>query len=207
MKLYITRHGETEWNKAGKMQGWMNSNLTGKGVENAKRLGESLKDIEFDRIYSSPLGRALDTAKYIRGSKNTEIIIKDSLKEMGFGCWEGVEQKEVERLYPVQRHNFWSKPHLYEPVDGESYQELIIRVDAVLEEIMKDMSAENILIVTHAAVKKAIYSVLKDIPLADFWGPPYLYDTCLTVLEIKDGEIKWLLEADTSHMDDQPSEA
>lgn len=201
MKIYITRHGETEWNKAGKMQGWQNSNLTEKGISNAKKLGESLSRIEFDYIYSSPLGRALDTSKYIRGSKNTEIIVKDSLKEMGFGCWEGVDHSEVEKLYPVQRHNFWSNPHLYEPVDGESYEELLRRVGALFEEIAADKSAQNVLIVTHAAVKKAIYSILRDIPLEAFWGPPYMHDTCLTVLEVVNGEIRWILEADTSHLD------
>ena len=201
MRIYITRHGETEWNKAGKMQGWNNSNLTDKGIANAKKLGERLKGIEFDCIYSSPLGRALDTAKYIRGDKNTDIILKDSLKEMGFGCWEGVDHEEVKMLYPEQRHNFWSKPHQYKPIDGESYQELISRVSIFMEEVLKDSSSHNIMIVTHAAVKKAIYSILKDIPLEEFWGPPYIHDTCLTVLEAEAGEIRWILEADTSHLD------
>ena len=201
MRIYITRHGETEWNIAGKMQGWQNSNLTEKGIANANKLSESLKNIEFDCIYSSPLGRALDTAKYIRGSKNTEIVVKDDLKEMGFGCWEGADNSEVEKLYPVQKYNFWHKPHLYKPVDGESYEELLSRVGALFAEVSGDTSAQNVLIVTHAAVKKAIYSVLKDIPLEDFWGPPYMHDTCLTVLEITNGEIRWILEADTSHMD------
>ena len=201
MRIYITRHGETEWNIEGKMQGWQNSNLTEKGIENAKKLSERLKDIEFDCIYCSPLGRALDTANYIRGSKNTEIVVKDSLKEMGFGCWEGVDHLEVEKLYPTQKYNFWNKPHLYEPVDGESYEELISRVGALFEEIAGDTRCTNTLIVTHAAVIKAMYSIIKDITLENFWGPPYMHDTCLTILEIADGEIRWILEADTSHMD------
>jgi len=201
LRIYITRHGETEWNIAGKMQGWQNSNLTEKGILNAKKLGESLKNIEFDCLYCSPQGRAVDTAKNIRGDKNTEIIIKDSLKEMGFGCWEGIPHTEIEALYPVQKYNFWNKPHLYEPVDGEDYGELIERVRAVFDEITADTSARNVLIVTHAAVIKAIYSIIRDIPLEDFWGPPYIHDTCLTVLEITDGKIDWILEADTCHMD------
>jgi len=90
---------------------------------------------------------------------------------------------------------------LYEPVDGEDYGELIERVRAVFDEITADTSARNVLIVTHAAVIKAIYSIIRDIPLEDFWGPPYIHDTCLTVLEITDGKIDWILEADTCHMD------
>ncbi|MGE5676975.1 MAG: histidine phosphatase family protein [Pseudomonadota bacterium] len=201
MKLYITRHGETEWNLEGRMQGWQNSDLTEKGVENAKRLGKRLKDIEFDCIYCSPLGRAVDTAEYIMGDKKTKIIYKENLKEMGFGCWEGRDNAEVVSLYPEQKHNFWHKPHLYVPVDGESYQELIERVAAVLKEITEDKTSQNVLVVTHAAVIKALYSIIKSIPLEGFWGEPYMYDTCLTVLEVKDGEISCLLEADISHLE------
>ena len=83
MKLYITRHGETEWNKISKMQGWQNSALTEKGIENAIKLSERLNDIDFAHIYSSPLGRALDTAKYIRGNRSIEIITCEELKEIG----------------------------------------------------------------------------------------------------------------------------
>lgn len=54
MKLYIIRHGQTEWNLAGRLQGWQNSNLTEEGIKNAERLSDRLKDIHFDYIYSSP---------------------------------------------------------------------------------------------------------------------------------------------------------
>jgi probable phosphoglycerate mutase len=201
LKLYITRHGETEWNREGRMQGWQNSNLTEKGVENAKRLGDRLRNIEFDCIYCSPLGRAVDTAMHIKGNKNTEIIFKEALKEMGFGCWEGVEHEEVMSRHPEQRHNFWHKPHLYKPVDGESYEELLLRVRTIFDGIIGNTQCENVLIVTHAAVIKAIYSIIKNSSLEEFWGEPYMYDTCLTVLEIANGEIKCMLEADTSHLE------
>ena len=201
MRLFITRHGETEWNRKGRMQGWQNSNLTEKGIENAKKLGERLKTVELDYIYCSPLGRAIETAKYIKGDKTTEILIKEALKEMGFGCWEGKEHEEIVERYPEQRHNFWNEPHIYQPVDGESYEELLLRVSAVIEEIAGDTSCQNVLIVTHAAVIKAIYSIIKNNPLEEFWGPPYIYDTCLTVLEIVAGEVKCILEADISHLE------
>ena len=200
MKIYITRHGETEWNKELKMQGWKDADLTEKGIDNAKKLGESLKDIDFDYIYCSPLGRAINTAKYIRGNKNTEIIKIDSLKEMGFGIWEGMEHEKVKELYPSQQFNFWNKPHLYEPVDGESFKELIERVKKVLYDITNNTAGENILIVTHTAVIKAIYSIIKNYSLEDFWNKPFMHDTCLTVIEVQDKKIKIILEADVSHL-------
>lgn len=201
MKIYITRHGETEWNKAGRMQGWKNSNLSEKGIENARKLGESLNHIDFDCIYCSPLGRAIDTAKCIRGDKSTEIITKDSLKEMGFGLWEGMEHTKVEKLYATQQFNLWNKPHLYEPVEGESFEELLCRTRQVLNEIINNTEHENILIISHAILIKAIYAIIKNYSLEDFWNPPFMHDTCLTILEIQDNEINIILEADVSHLD------
>ncbi|MBK5243327.1 histidine phosphatase family protein [Clostridium sp.] len=201
MKIYITRHGETEWNKQGRMQGWKNSNLTEKGVDNAIKLGKSLKHIDFDYIYCSPLGRAIDTANYIRGDKNTEIIIIESLKEMGFGVYEGMENEKVKELYRLQQYNFWNKPHLYETTDGEKFEELIHRVKQVLKYIINNTTCENILIVTHTLVIKALYLIIKNRSLEDFWKPPFMYDTCLTVLEVQGTKIEIIIEADISHLD------
>ncbi|SHH45160.1 phosphoglycerate mutase [Caloranaerobacter azorensis DSM 13643] len=202
MKIYITRHGETEWNKLGKMQGWKDSNLTIKGIEDAKKLGKSLAHIEFDKIYCSPLRRAIDTANYIKGDKNTEIIITESLKEMGFGSWEGMEYSKISESYPTQHFNFWNKPHLYKPIDGESFDVLFDRVQKVLNDIINcNNYGDNILIVTHAVVIKAIYAIIKNYSLENFWNPPFIHGTCLTILEIKDNEIQIVLEADISHLE------
>ncbi|MGH4117744.1 histidine phosphatase family protein [Clostridium sp.] len=201
MNIYITRHGETEWNKQGRMQGWKNSNLTKKGVDNAIKLGKSLKHIEFDYIYCSPLGRAIDTANYIRGDKTTEITIIEDLKEMGFGVYEGMENEKIKELYTQQQYNFWNKPHLYETIDGERFEELIQRVKQVLKHIIINTTCENILIVTHTLVIKALYLIIKNRSLEDFWKPPFMYDTCLTVLEVQGTKIEIIIEADISHLD------
>ncbi|WP_265444178.1 histidine phosphatase family protein [Acetivibrio straminisolvens] len=200
MKIYITRHGETQWNNEGLMQGWKNSNLTDKGIENAKRLGERLKDIKFDVIYSSPLGRAIDTAKYINEKINAKVVLVESLKEMGFGIWEGMELNKIKELYFEQYTNFWERPHLYKPQeDGESFQELLVRVRNAWDEIIK-AGGDNILIVTHAVVLKAIYMIIKKLPIKDFWNPPFMKDTCLTIVEATDNKVEIILEADTSHL-------
>jgi probable phosphoglycerate mutase len=201
MRIYITRHGETEWNKEGRMQGWEDSRLTQKGIDNAKKLGESLKDIDFSCIYCSPLGRTVETAEHIRGDRDINIVYDDSLKEMYFGIWGGMMHSEIMELFPDQHENFWQKPHLYEPVQGESYSEFIERVKKGFYNIVNNASGENILLVTHAGVKKAIYLILKNLPVEEFWGPPFMYDTCLTVLEKNGDEIRFVLEGDTSHLD------
>lgn len=202
MKIYITRHGETEWNRMGRMQGWENSGLTEKGIRNAERLGESLKNEDIGCIYCSPLGRAVETAGYIRGESNIEIILDESLKEMCFGVWEGMMHSDIKEIFPDQYNNFWQRPHLYEPIKGESYPELIERVKTGFYDIINNAHDKNILIVTHTCVKKAIYSILKNNAIENFWDPPFMYDTCLTVLEREGDEIRFVLEGDTSHLEE-----
>ena len=199
LKLYITRHGETEWNTIGKMQGWQNSDLTEKGVEDAIRLGERLKNIDFGKIYSSPLGRANDTANHIKGNRDIEIELLDGLKEMGFGLWEGVEREKVMELNKEEHYNFWNKPELYKREDGENFDELFQRVEDSLRYIIENSSDENILIVSHAVTIKAIYSLINNYTIEEFWTLPYIDGTSLTILEIDGEEKKFILEADTSH--------
>lgn len=200
VNIYIARHGETKWNIEGRMQGFKDSDLTQKGVSDAKSLGESLKDIDFDCIYSSPLGRALDTAKYIRQDDNTKIILDDSLKELNLGLWEGMTHEEIKEKYPLQYNNFREHPESFESQGGESFLELIKRVEKGLNNIIKDENHENILIITHTCVIKAISIIVKGNDVKDFWNLPFINNTSLTILEVINKEIKVLLEADVSHL-------
>ena len=199
LKIYITRHGQTEWNTLKKMQGWQNSNLTEKGIEDAIRLGERLAEINFSKIYSSPLGRAKDTANYIKGNRNIEIELLDGLKEMGFGSWEGVENEKVMELHKEQYNNFWNKPESYKRDDSENFDDLFERIEETLNYIIENAQGEDILIVSHAVTIKAIYSLINNYTIEEFWELPYIDGTSLTILEIDGEEMKFTLEADTSH--------
>jgi broad specificity phosphatase PhoE len=199
-KIYIARHGETEWNQQGKMQGWKDSSLTPKGIENAQRLGSYLKDTGFDCVICSPLGRAVQTAKHIMGDRDLLMVYNSAFKEMGFGQWEGMDHDSVKELYPTQQQNYWSAPHLYEAIDGESYEAFIARVKEGLEGLMQNHQKGNLLLVTHAAVIKAIFNIVCQQPLSSFWDPPFIYDTCLSVLEVRDGIFTVLQEPDIPHL-------
>src|SRR3712207_163192 len=95
--IYLTRHGQTEWNLNKRLQGWKNSPLTKLGISQAKALGERLKDTQIDVIYSSPIERAYKTAEIIKGNKDIEIIKHDGLKEFNYGDWEGLTIDEIEK--------------------------------------------------------------------------------------------------------------
>lgn len=203
MKIYLTRHGETEWNLMKIMHGHKNANLTPKGIEEAKKLGNSLEEIKFDIIYSSPIQRAVDTAKYIRGNRDTNIITDEKLKELNFGKWEGMYEKDCSEIYPEQFNNLWYKPEIFEPVEGgERLQDLMKRIEEWFYDMIKNSEHENILIVTHGVVNRAFYTVLKNNPIERFWEKPYILNTALTVIEVDDEKIDFVLEADISHLTD-----
>lgn len=198
MKLYIVRHGETEWNKAKKLQGWENSNLTEDGIRGAKLLRKRLENVDFDFVYSSPLTRALETAEYIK-KDDEKLIVLDEVKEMGFGQWEGLEKDKLEKLYGEEYYNFWKKPHLYKTCGGESFEELNKRVEIGLNKIIKN-GGKNVLLVSHGVVIKSIQAMIKGYSLEEFWTPPFLENTSLTVLELQEDKLNIILDADTSHL-------
>lgn len=95
MKLYIIRHGETDWNKQRRLQGQSDTELNEYGIRLAQITGEALKDIRFDHIFSSPLKRAYRTAEIIRDGRTVPIVTDDRLKEIGFGINEGVSSELI----------------------------------------------------------------------------------------------------------------
>lgn len=200
MNIYFTRHGQTEWNVIGKLQGWNNSNLTKKGIESAKRLSQRLKDVDFDLIFSSTQERAIETAKLIRGAKDTEIKTLDDLREIGFGAWEAMKISKIEELYSLEYDTYINRPHLYEPLDGgESLLDVYKRVEKVLDKVLST-EADNILIVSHGVTLKVLTSIIKEIPLEDLYTIPVQEGTALNICEYDGNKLRFILEGDTGHI-------
>lgn len=201
LRLYITRHGQTEWNIEGKMQGWADSPLTQKGKEDAKLLAKHLQDVEFDAIYSSPSPRAYDTAEIIKGSRDINVIKNELLKEINIGIWEGQTKDVLKEKYPTQYKAFFEAPHLYVPVDGESFFEVQNRMKQFLEYIKTQHQSGNLLIVTHTCALKLTLEYIKGTTMDQLWAPPKIGNASLSIVEIaEDGTMKLVLEGDMSHL-------
>ncbi|MFG6116060.1 histidine phosphatase family protein [Halobacillus sp. MO56] len=198
-KLYITRHGETEWNVQKRMQGWGNSELTENGMENARVLGESLNSTAFDAVYSSPSMRTRKTTELILGDRELPVSYEDKLKEIHVGDWEGQTKEFIEENYGDAYHCFFNTPHLYEPFNVESFFELRERVEEFLEQLKRTHSSGNILIVTHSVFIKSLLAVVKGLPIEELWEPPYIQDTSLSIVEIDGDAYKVVVEGDVSH--------
>lgn len=154
--FYIVRHGETNWNTLGKTQGHGNSNLTEKGIEQAKSLAEGMCKYPIDFIYSSDLGRAVETAEIIGEELNLEVNKTESLREMGFGVWEGLFINEIKENY-LDMYNTWrNTPHLVDIPNGETLQVIQNRVDEFIKELNERHENKHILLVSHSVTVRVI---------------------------------------------------
>lgn len=199
MELYIIRHGETEWNKKRLLQGQSNIQLNEKGRELAEITGHAINNISFDKIYSSPLDRALETARIITG--RTDIITDDRLKEICFGIGEGVPSAELGETFS----DFFFAPEKYIPPEGgESYEELLKRAsDFLNEQIYPDREKDcRVLIVAHGAMNKAIMARLKNTEIKDFWKGEFQKNCCVNIYDLTGGNVNVIQEAKIYYKDE-----
>ncbi|MBS5787423.1 MAG: histidine phosphatase family protein [Clostridioides difficile] len=148
--FYIVRHGQTNWNIQGKTQGHGNSDLTESGESQAKQLAESLVDRNIDYIYSSDLGRAVQTAELIGDKLGLNVEMTEGLREMGFGVWEGLLIKEIQKDYADTYKTWRDEPHMVNIPGGETLHIIKRRVDKFIEEINEKYDNKNIVLVTHS---------------------------------------------------------
>lgn len=176
MELYIVRHGQTPWNALGKLQGRTDIELNQNGIAAAKALGEQLKDVRFDKIFSSPLKRAVCTAKLICGSddsvsRDVPIQTDERLIEMSFGIGEG---KLFDEWFSEQSpyRFFFTEPEKFPRApQGENFQDVCDRTKDFIQEKIEPLcgSAQRIMIVAHGALNKGIMCYLQNHDVKDYW--------------------------------------
>lgn len=199
-KIYLTRHGETVWNTKGIMQGWADSPLSELGIKQAEWLRDRIKDLHIDVIYSSPTGRAYNTAKIAKGNRNIEIIPEDGLREINIGQWEGKDQNEIKALGEENYYNFWNVPSKYKPTGlGESFNDVKNRISSTLNEILDKEKGKNIFIVTHTVALKSYLCALENKDIDTLWDPPFIKQTSLTEIDYYENTHKIILTACMKH--------
>lgn len=176
MELYIVRHGQTVWNAAGKLQGRTDIELNQNGIDAAVALGRRLKDVHFDKIFSSPLKRAVHTAELIRGSddstlRDVPIQTDQRLIEMSFGIGEGRLCDEWFAPQSPYRFFFTEPEKFPRPPQGESFLDVMARTKNFVQEIIEPLygHAERIMIVAHGALNKGIMCYLQNHGVEDYW--------------------------------------
>ena len=173
MEIYIVRHGETVWNANKLLQGSADIELNENGRALAGVTGEQLETVHFDRIYSSPLIRAYETACLIRGHRNIPIIRDERLKELSFGVYEGENFSELLKDETDPFHHFFKRPDLYRaPEKGETLEHVCMRAAEFMKEVIEPQynDWERVMIVAHGAMNKAIMCHVKQHGIDQFWS-------------------------------------
>lgn len=165
MKLFLIRHGQTDWNIQGKIQGSCDIELNDTGIKQAEELNKKIleRNYQFSKIYSSPKVRAFKTAEILSKATNVECILMNGLEEINLGEWEGLSWREVEEKYPILYEEWVADRRYTKPPKGESYQNMLQRVLCAIYKIISE-SHENVVVVTHSAVIMCIQCYLTNTP-------------------------------------------
>ena len=151
--ILLARHGETEWNRIGRWQGWADPPLNEKGRGQARELAEQLRAVPFDAVYSSDLRRAHETAVIVAEPHDVPVVVDPGLREVDIGSWSGLTWSEIEKRFPDGR-----RP------DGETREQHVARVLAAVERAARSHAGGRILLVTHGGTMRALHGHLTDEP-------------------------------------------
>lgn len=197
MKLYIVRHGETEWNKARRIQGQVDIPLNEFGKRLARKTAKGLSDITFDLCYSSPLSRARETAALLLEGRDTPVIEDARISEMAFGEYEGRCCSRSGWDLPEEFRRFFDGPDKYQaPAGGENFAQVKERTGEFLKELYSrtEYQDSNILIATHGAALAGLLNNIKERSLAEYWGEGVHKNCAVTEVQVTDGKPKILSE-------------
>ncbi len=168
MKLLLARHGETEWNRAGRIQGLSNQQLNAVGRRQAEELALRLKEAPLAAVYSSPLRRALETAELIAEHHKLPVITLDGLKEMDAGELDGLTYQETRERYPDFMATWTTNAMSAVMPGGESILQLQERAWQATSWLLTHHPNETVVAVSHNFTILSIISWALGLPLANF---------------------------------------
>ncbi len=166
--IVVARHGETDWNREGRYQGQRESVLTELGLEQARRLDESLARAAISCVISSPLARCVETARPIARRHGVQLETDRDLIEIAHGSWESRLRTQIEREEPQLMQAWREQPQTVHFAGGESLPDVDRRWRAFAQRLG---DADDVLIVTHDVIVRLAILAATNRPLERLWEP------------------------------------
>lgn len=190
LTILLTRHGQTNESVPDRYLGRrMPASLSERGRRDARALGERLAAVPIDRVISSPLDRARETAQLIVGERALEVEVDDRLIEFDYGAWEGMVVADVQRQMPAEFEMYEANPAIYHVGGGENGQQAARRAVALVDYLLEWWAGAGdttVLLVGHSSINRALLAAVSGVPLPDY-RRRFLQDWVnLTVLTWKD---------------------
>jgi broad specificity phosphatase PhoE len=174
-RLMLIRHGDTAWNVEEIFRGRANVELNEAGIKQAELLAKHLADESIVAIYSSPLKRALKTAKIIAASRHIDVINAPELIDFDYGEWQGLSHDTVKEKYKAPYDKWLNNPHLVKMPKGESLDDVRKRAISLIDRIIVKHEG-TIALVSHRVVGKVVICALLGLDISHFWN--IKLDTC-----------------------------
>jgi broad specificity phosphatase PhoE len=168
LKIYFIRHGETIYSQTGGYCGSIDPDLTAEGHEMAKAFAEAYRSVPWAAVYCSPMKRTVATAKPLCDTVGIEMQIRDGLREIAYGEWEGKTQAEVKEQFPEDYVYWLTEPAWNPPTGGETAVQIASRASLVITEIQQHYPDGNVLVVSHKATIRVLLCNLLGIDLGRY---------------------------------------
>lgn len=204
-RLYLARHGATQLTAEDRFAGSIGVELSDEGRWQAERLGERLRGEGITAAYASSLSRAADTARIVCATCDLTPLLRDGLREISHGHWEGLTRSEVEQRYPAEYASWEEDPFTFAPEGGESGVSVLARALPAIREIVTTHAGERVLVVSHKATLRLLLSSLLGFDARGYRDRLDQAPACLNVLDFKDPvRARLMLFNDTSHYRNRP---
>ena len=151
-RILLVRHGETDWNATGRIQGHSDTPLNAAGRQQAQRAAQRIAREPIGALYSSDLARAFETATIIGAPLGLTVVASPRLRERQYGLWEGLTSAEIQARYPEQFAMWRARSTDFAPPQGETRSELLTRALAELQTIARRHVREMVVVVTHGGL-------------------------------------------------------
>lgn len=161
-EVFLARHGETEWNRAGRRQGQLDAPLTPAGMADVRRVANGLRGLPIDAVFSSPLGRALASAQLYADALGSTVVTVDELAEIHHGAMAGLSGEEIEAAFPGEMSRRVADKYRWRFPDGESYAEGDVRAAHALRVVGESGTARPLL-VSHEMIGRMLLRNLLDL--------------------------------------------
>lgn len=168
-RIFLVRHGETNWNTQGRFQGQSDTPLNETGQRQATALANYLKEKTLQAIYTSDLRRARDTARVIGTFHKLEVKPYSHLREMNFGSWEGLVTTEIQEKFPEKLADWQKNIMTTAPPGGENLEQLVARVQTAYRDIIHNNPEGDILLVAHGGVLQVFLCFALDLSPQKYW--------------------------------------
>lgn len=193
MKIHLVRHGETDWNAEGRLQGHSASRLSAKGRDEALHLAKSMpQGFENWPAYASDLQRTVETAHLLHGGRCATLNTSPLLREISLGRWEGKLRSEVSTTEPQLFRTFKQQASRFDIEGGESFHDVQARGLRFIAQLRRHETAADVLVVSHRGLIKSLLSYYEYRSLDEIWNEPTISNCSVSILEVRGNSVEML---------------